>query len=1622
MADETDDRISHFIDKDGLEKDQEVILGILRSVEDQIKKINEVKISLFGNGTISQFVKDVQALSKGYDSLASATKKVEDATLKAQKVQTEKNRTDKEAANIARIKQKADDDAALAAKKRDTEQQRTRKTSAQANLAEKKDQTFGQQPPKEEKPDDSPITALRKQAKQAKEEFESAQLAANKALGGGASESEVDALSKAADAAKAKWVGLQTQIQEVAVASKAALNPPIEKSQYDILIKEIKDAENAYLSLVAQQKAGSDISQGEIDKQKNKWLQLQSRLTEVKLEQEQALNLTPSNSGRDAVVDLINKLQTAIAANEQFKKGLSFGNQIRSGFGLLGSSLQEARAGIKSTEADIVHLFDELKKIAPDTALVVSKVLNVPKGIQQQVATSVTGGSTNTQQQPSSSQASDENGNIGNVENIKTNISAAEQLDHVYAGLQQRLAALQAELQELGAKQFLGIATPQDIVRINQLNGEISTLQTGIGRIDAATGRAGRNQSTYTRQLFSLQQVLRETPSLAYGFSTYISAISNNIPILFDDIKRIRDENELLNKSGQKGESVWKALGKSFFSWQTLLLAGISILAIYADQIKDFIVELFRSEEANRRAYLASQKFANSIKQEAEAVKTIRDLFEKLNEIKNRNNDLALNNLNNELKALQATGAALENQLDLKTKIRSLESSQTKTSTETSSQSISSQIDQLGQTSRTDADRLKFLKEQLDEANKKASQKTEIVAGVGEVTKNTEETQLEKERVKNLQAEFDLRSKIKDIDDQAIRFNELHVARLKQIDEDYQKGRVDENKRNALKMAEDNRFILLENGVAGDKALLQNQLANTKQSQLLNVTNKAIAKNKDATKTDEGKDAKTEADAAKQDADNALALQKQTADAAKKIDDDTAADQIKNNEEEKLASDNLHKRIISNAETEATVIKAKNQDVLNDDRSTLQQRIHAISELERARRISANAEIAEQRRLNKRGEVSDTDLAVAEQKFAAENTSAAISTARQKYEERQRALERLLAAEKQAEDTFIEMSTSSNKAIEESDNATLEDRSKALKRFYDDKKKQLDDDLKRELQAAHFSADEINAFLTVGLFSANGKNKTFQELSAMYQKYVADVKTLSIDSSKDQLSIIQAELRKEESMYSEAVDKISEIYDQLSLDSDKGFFADRQKIENSFIGGEILFKDHTNRLKALDQQQKEEDLRREIKKNEDLEKTAQDHYSKELEDLKEIELKKLQVKLQFAQINLNSIPDDDAHRQERESAQQEVNSLQTAVSSAKAQYDAVVTWGKKILEFKKNKEKAQEELDKTVEEQKQDLEKQTQENLSNLEQAFSALKDAQYEARKQQIQDEMDLIDKRTQKEIDAVNQSVLSEDEKQKRIQAIQDRADAQKAASEARGQALEVQAAKRQKALAVATVLIDAAQKIASALFLGHLYLAKQQYGQAALAYAQVPLITAASALQIAAIQKAPIPKFATGVKDFGGGRAVLGDAYRSELVEEKDGSMWVTKATPTLYYLKKGTTVYPDAQKALETKIVDKVLPEAAKPKIAHQELSDAHLPGSEHLSYLLSAQSHIQQALSLAKAGIDVQVQLPEMDKLNKTMKTGFSTLNKTIKNKPVFENRSPIRDLFLRYGSNYYKHL
>lgn len=134
----------------------------------------------------------------------------------------------------------------------------------------------------------------------------------------------------------------------------------------------------------------------------------------------------------------------------------------------------------------------------------------------------------------------------------------------------------------------------------------IQKLDKLLKEQDAKMGIYGRNVGNYASHWDGLgnaiNQLSREMPAFAVSMQTGLLAISNNLPILADEIARIKRENVELTQSGQKAVPVWKQVVGSLVSWQTLLSIGVTLLTVYGAKIFDFAADLLKSKDASKAA------------------------------------------------------------------------------------------------------------------------------------------------------------------------------------------------------------------------------------------------------------------------------------------------------------------------------------------------------------------------------------------------------------------------------------------------------------------------------------------------------------------------------------------------------------------------------------------------------------------------------------------------------------------------------------------------------------------------------------------------------------------------------------------------------------------------------------------------------------------------------------------------------------------------------------------------------------------------------------------------------------------------------------------------------------
>ena len=161
---------------------------------------------------------------------------------------------------------------------------------------------------------------------------------------------------------------------------------------------------------------------------------------------------------------------------------------------------------------------------------------------------------------------------------------------------------------------------------------QANDINNKLKQIDAQFGNYRRNVGNYASSWnglgMSIQQIRRELPSLAMGWNTFFLAISNNLPILTDELARAKEEYKELTDAGETAVPVWKQVVKGIFSWQTALIVGVTVLSMYGKDIVNWIKGLFKAEDA-MKDLVDVQKELNTV--QAKGAQNAQDEIIRLN-------------------------------------------------------------------------------------------------------------------------------------------------------------------------------------------------------------------------------------------------------------------------------------------------------------------------------------------------------------------------------------------------------------------------------------------------------------------------------------------------------------------------------------------------------------------------------------------------------------------------------------------------------------------------------------------------------------------------------------------------------------------------------------------------------------------------------------------------------------------------------------------------------------------------------------------------------------------------------------------------------------------------------
>lgn len=202
---------------------------------------------------------------------------------------------------------------------------------------------------------------------------------------------------------------------------------------------------------------------------------------------------------------------------------------------------------------------------------------------------------------------------------------------------QTRLNKLQAKLNNSMAGSYNALSAQYELNKIKMNNLSQSYLENteagkrlvkqtaeiyaAMDKYQKSTGKHTLSVGNYKQAFdglgFSVSQVARELPSLAISTNTFFLAISNNIPMVVDEIQKLRAANEAAAKAGEAQVSITGKLIKTMFSFNTVLVLVLAALSIWGKDITNWIGSLFTGKKR-------VENLTGSLKHMADAMQNAR--------------------------------------------------------------------------------------------------------------------------------------------------------------------------------------------------------------------------------------------------------------------------------------------------------------------------------------------------------------------------------------------------------------------------------------------------------------------------------------------------------------------------------------------------------------------------------------------------------------------------------------------------------------------------------------------------------------------------------------------------------------------------------------------------------------------------------------------------------------------------------------------------------------------------------------------------------------------------------------------------------------------------------------
>lgn len=174
-----------------------------------------------------------------------------------------------------------------------------------------------------------------------------------------------------------------------------------------------------------------------------------------------------------------------------------------------------------------------------------------------------------------------------------------------YTRIQNSVNLLNKTYQDLAIRKQLGnTLSENEEKQLIAITSRLNKYQTALKSVDSDIQRNQRNVGNYASGWNglgnSINQITRELPAFTFSAQTGFLALSNNIPILTDEIGRLQAANKELISQGKPVKSVFSQIVGSVLSLQTAMGVAILLFTLYGKEIGNFFKGTTEAKEAQK--------------------------------------------------------------------------------------------------------------------------------------------------------------------------------------------------------------------------------------------------------------------------------------------------------------------------------------------------------------------------------------------------------------------------------------------------------------------------------------------------------------------------------------------------------------------------------------------------------------------------------------------------------------------------------------------------------------------------------------------------------------------------------------------------------------------------------------------------------------------------------------------------------------------------------------------------------------------------------------------------------------------------------------------------------------